>query len=100
MFAQAGGNLGEEFEVAAVIRTQADGAHVLLQGGAHDVPRRPVVAEVNDLDALADELQVDGVDGAVVPVADGDGGQEAKGGRGGTHGDKPNHLKWEVVPVF
>jgi len=34
-------------------------------------------AEIDDLDAVPDELQVDGVDRAIVAVTDRDGGQEA-----------------------
>ena len=42
-----------------------------------------MVAEIDDLDAVADEFEVDGVDGAVVPVADGHGGQQADAAMGG-----------------
>src|SRR2546430_11000061 len=50
---------------------RSDGAHVFLDGGAHDVAGRAVVAKVNDLDAVADEFQVDRVDGAVMAIAEG-----------------------------
>ena len=73
-------HLGEKLDVAAVVARKPDGAHVFLHRRAHDLRRRAVVAEINDLDPVADEFEVDRVDGAVVPVADGHGGQQAEGG--------------------
>ena len=69
-------HLGEELDVPAVVAGDADGAHVLLDRGADDVARGAVVAEVDHLDAVADQFEVDRVDGAVVPVADRDGGED------------------------
>ena len=40
-----------------------------------------MVAEVDDLDAVADEFEVDRVDGAVVAIADRHGGEQTEGGR-------------------
>ena len=48
-----------------------------LEGGPDDVARGPVVAEIHNFDPMADEFQVDRIDGAVVAIADGDGGQDA-----------------------
>ena len=72
-------DLAEELDMPAVVAADADRAHVFLDGGADDVARAAVEAEVNHLDAVSDELEVDRGDRAVVPVADRHGGEEADG---------------------
>ena len=56
-------HLREKFHVAAVVGGKTDGTHVLLHRRAHDLRRRSVVAEVDHFDAVADEFEVDRVDG-------------------------------------
>ena len=70
-------DFGKKFHVPAVVTGDANGAHIFLDGRAHDVPYVAVIAEINDLDPVADELEIDGVNGAVVPVANGDSGEDA-----------------------
>ena len=43
----------EVLDVATLVGADGDGGGVLLDGGLHDVVDRPVVAEVDDLGALA-----------------------------------------------
>ena len=52
---------------------------VLLDGGAHDVARITMKAEVDDFDPVPDELEVDRVDRAVVTIANRNGGENADG---------------------
>src|SRR5258706_14049959 len=59
-FLQALDNLREEFDVATVIAREPDGAHVFLNCGADDVARAAMVAEIDDLNAVADEFEIDG----------------------------------------
>src|SRR5581483_3500038 len=73
--AQQTDNFGEKLDVAAVVTGNANRPHILLDGGADNVAYRAMVANVDDLDAVSDELQIDGVNGAVVPIANGNGGQ-------------------------
>ena len=68
-------DFGEEIDVSSVVAGNADGRDIFLDGGAHDVARITMKAEVNDLDTVPDELQVDRVDGAVVAIADRNGGE-------------------------
>ena len=74
-------HVGEKLDVPAVVTGKSDGAHVFLNRRADDLGRRPMVAKVNDLDAVADEFEVDRVDGAIVAIADRYGGQQPQGGR-------------------
>ena len=78
LFSSSCRTLGKKLDVSAVITRKADGADVLLHGGPDDVARRAMVAEINHLEAVADELEVDRVDGAVVPIANRHGGQQAE----------------------
>src|SRR5438132_1373607 len=75
-FAQLPNNLGEKFDVSAVVTRDADGGDIFLNGSAHDVADVTVKAKIDYLDAMADEFEVNGVDGAVVSVANRDGGQD------------------------
>ena len=73
--AQLPDDFGKEIDVSPVVTGNADGRDIFLDGGAHDVARITMKAEVNDLDAVPDELEVDRVDGAVVAIADRNGGE-------------------------
>src|SRR5438270_4725276 len=77
LFAQLFHDVGKKFDVSAVVTGNANRTHVLLDGGAHDVANRPVIAEIDDFNAVPDELEIDRVDGAVVSVADRHGGDDA-----------------------
>ena len=71
-FRKKANNFREELDVTAVVTRDANGAHVLLDGGAHDVAYRTMIAKIDDLNAVPDEFQVDRVDRAVMPVANRD----------------------------
>ena len=73
--AQLPDDFGKEIDVSPVVTGNADGRDIFLDGGAYDVARITMKAEVNDLDAVPNELQVDRVDGAVVTIANRDGGE-------------------------
>ena len=76
-FAKLLHHFGEELDVPAVVTGDADGPHILLDRGAHDVLRIAMIAEINHFDPMPDELEIDRIDRAVVPVADRDGGEDA-----------------------
>jgi hypothetical protein len=71
-FALKSDNFREKLDVAAVVTRNPDGAHILLDGCAHNVADRTVITEINDLNPVSDELQIDCIDRAVVPVANRD----------------------------
>ena len=62
-------DFGKEIDMPAVVARDPDGSDVFLDGGAHNVARITMKAEINDLDAMADELEVDCIDGTVVAIA-------------------------------
>jgi hypothetical protein len=72
-------HFGKELDMSTVVAGKSDGAHILLDRRPHNIAGRTMVTEVDDLDAVADELQVDGVDGAVVAIADRHRGQQTDG---------------------
>src|SRR5205085_8163252 len=59
---------GKKLDVPAVVTLYSDRAHVLLDGGAHDVLRVTMVAKLDDRDPVPDELDGDGVDRTIVPI--------------------------------
>jgi hypothetical protein len=71
---QKSNDFSEEFDMPAVVTRDADGAHVLLNGGAHNVANRTMIAKIDDFDPVPDEFQIDRVNGAVMPVANRDRG--------------------------
>jgi hypothetical protein len=71
----------EEFDVSTVITRDANGPHVFLDGGTDDVGYRPMIAEINHFDPVPDKFQVDGVDRAIVAIANGYRGQNSNGRR-------------------
>ena len=79
LFSQLANDFGKEIDVPAVVTGNADGAHVLLNGGAHDVADITMKAEINDLDAVPDEFEIDRVDRAVVSIANRDGCENSNG---------------------
>jgi hypothetical protein len=68
-------DFGEEIDVSSVVTGNADGRDILLNGRAHDVTRITMKAEIDDLNAMPDELQVDCVDRAVVAIANRNGSE-------------------------
>ena len=84
---EQGEHLAEELEVAAVVRRETDGLHVLLDGRADNVAHGAMVTEVNDLDTVPDQFEVDGNDGAVVAVTNRNGSKDAGEIRFGAHRD-------------
>ena len=75
LFAQLFHHVGEKLDVPPVVTRNADCAHVLLDGGAHDVADRSMISKIDDLDPLADKLEIDRVDGAVVSITNRNRGQ-------------------------
>ena len=63
--------------MTAIVTGNANGGDVLLNSRADDIASVAMEAEIDNLDAVPDEFQIDGVDRAVVPVANGDGGEDA-----------------------
>ena len=61
-------DLGKEFHVSAIVARDPNCSHVLLDGGARDVPGRSVIAEIDYLDPVTDEFHVNCEDRAVVSV--------------------------------
>src|SRR5258708_2042841 len=72
-------DFGKKLDVPAVVTRDPDRAHVLLDRGPDDVLGITVIPEINHLDSMPDELEVDRVDRAVVPVANRNGGENADG---------------------
>src|SRR5205807_1490812 len=69
VFFQLPDDFSEEVDVSAVIAGNSNRAHIFLNGSAHDIFYIAMKTEINDLDAMADKLEVDGVDRAIVPIA-------------------------------
>src|SRR6185437_7657774 len=67
-FAQKIDNFREELDVPAVITRNTNRADVLLDGGAHNVANRAMIAEINYLNPVPDKFEIDRIDCAVVPV--------------------------------
>src|SRR5437867_3381736 len=76
-FAEKIHNLSKKLNVSAVITGDANGANVFLDRRAHDVAHRAMITEINHFNAVADEFQVDCIDGAIMPVANRDSGQNS-----------------------
>src|SRR6516162_9933427 len=62
-------HFAEELYMPTVIRGDADRLHVLLDGGPDNIAYGTMITQVNDFDAMAGELQVDGNDRAVMAIA-------------------------------
>src|SRR6185437_7563454 len=62
-------HLRKKFDMAAVVAGNSDGPHIFLHRGPGYVICAAMVAQINDLDAMADQFEIDGADGAVMPVA-------------------------------
>jgi hypothetical protein len=75
-FSQEIDNGREEFYVPAVVTRDANRPYVFLDGGTDDVGNRAMIAEINDLNPVSDELQIDCIDRAVMPVANRDSGED------------------------
>src|SRR5205814_2235272 len=77
VFAQKLDNLGEELDMPIVVTGDANVAYILLDRRADNIADRAMVPEINHFNAVPDEFQIDRVDGAVVPVANRDSGQDS-----------------------
>ena len=69
--------IGEVFDVAALIGRQRHTLDVLADRGGHDIGDAAVVAEVDDLRALGLQQPTHDIDGRVVPVEQAGCGDEA-----------------------
>src|SRR5205823_2248285 len=87
LLAQSANDFAKELDVPPVVAGEADRRDILLDGGTGDVGGGAVEAEVDHLDSAANQLHIDGGDGAVVPVAYRHGGENADGGPGHTRDD-------------
>ncbi len=79
--------VGEVLEVAALVGADGDALHILGDGGRHHLVDRAVVPEVDDLGPLGLEEAAHDVDGGVVTVEQGGGGDEAHRVPGHVQGD-------------
>ena len=70
-------DFGKELDVTAIITGDADCSDILLNSRADNIPRVTMEAQVDDFDSVPDKFQVNGVNGAVVAIADRDGGENA-----------------------
>src|SRR2546423_1811253 len=68
---------GEELDVTAVVTRYPHGGDVLLDRRADDVADVAMETEIDHLDSMPDELEIDRINGAIVPVADRDSSQDA-----------------------
>ena len=69
-------HIAEELDVAAVVGGDADGRDALLNRSPRNVAGGAMEAEIHHLDAVVNELDVQGVDGAVVAITDGNSGEQ------------------------
>src|SRR5882724_7106127 len=67
----------KKIDVTAVVTGKADRTHVLLNGRTDDIPEITMKSEVNDFDSMPDKFEIDGVNGAVVSIADRNRGKNA-----------------------
>ena len=69
----------KKFDVTAVVAGDADGGDIFLDSGADNVADVAMKPKINDLDAVADEFEIDRVDGAVVSIANRNSSENANG---------------------
>src|SRR5438128_518614 len=74
---QLANDIGKKIDVAAIVTGNPDRSHVLLNRGAYDIADVTMKSKVNDFDSVADKFEINGVNRAVVPVADRDGCENA-----------------------
>jgi hypothetical protein len=67
----------EKLDVTTVVTGDTDRANVFLDRRTHDVANGSMISQINDLDPVPDELEIDRVDRAVMPIANRDGGQNS-----------------------
>ena len=72
-------DFGKKFDVAAVVAGDADGGDIFLDSGADNVADVAMKPKINDLDAVADEFEIDRVDGAVMSIANRNSSENANG---------------------
>ena len=76
--------------MTAIVTGDADGGDVFLNRSTHNVSDVSMESEVNDFDAVPNELQIDGIDRAVVSVTNRNGGENSDGC---SHGFRQNGQK-------
>ncbi len=67
-------DVSKKFDVTAVVTGNANGGDVLLNRRPNDIADVAMEAEIDNLDAVSNELEIDRVDRAVVSVTNRDGG--------------------------
>src|SRR6059058_6587261 len=67
---QLANDIGKKIDVTAVVTGNADRSHVLLDSRAHNIADITMKSEVNDFDSMPDKFEINGVNGAVVSIAD------------------------------
>src|SRR5207248_8074527 len=75
-FLQLANDIGKKLDVAAVVTGNPDCSHVLLNGSTYDIADIAMEPKINHLDPMPDELQINGVNGAIMPIADRDRGED------------------------
>ena len=76
-------HIGEILVMPALVGAYGDGVRILLDSGAHDVGDATVVAEMDHFRAVRLQEAPDHVDGGIVAVEQGGGGNEAQRRLGG-----------------
>src|SRR5262244_2976813 len=84
-FTEQGEDFRKKLDMPAVVRRNADGPDIFLDRSANDIASGAVITEINHFDAIADQFDIDGDDGAVMAIANRHYRQDAKRnpGRGG-----------------
>src|SRR5207253_9523881 len=65
---QLANDIGKKIDVTAVVTGNSDRSHVFWNCGTPDITDIPMKSQVNDSDSVPDELEINGVNGALWPV--------------------------------
>src|SRR5437773_10782115 len=67
---QLANDIGKKIDVTAVVTGNPDRGHILLDSRAHNIADITMKSEVNDFDSMPDKFEINGVNSAVVSIAD------------------------------
>src|SRR5438067_11571808 len=67
---QLANDIGKKIDVPAVVTGNPDCGHLLVDSRAHNIADITMKSEVNDFDSMPDKFEINGVNGAVVSIAD------------------------------
>src|SRR5207244_11168555 len=74
---QLANDIGKKIDVTAVVTGNPDRGHILLDSRAHNIADITMKSEVNDFDSMPDKFEINGVNSAVVSIADRNRGKNA-----------------------